>query len=100
MSASRQHPLLGGATITLSFPSGRLRWVRYLHLLPDDTPDVTDLRAQREEAKCHNAGLEEFERLKWNARYYAALQFAADRPKPGPLIPKAPRFSILPTEVQ
>ena len=100
MSASRQRPLLGGATITLSIPSGRLRWVRCLHLLPDDTPDVADLRAQREERKAKpDDGRDMFEQLCWQRRYEAALPFAADRPKPGPLIPKVPRFSSLPTEV-
>ena len=90
---------LNGATITLSFPSGRLRWVRCLHLLPDDTPDVADLRAQREETKRHDVGSEALEQFRWHGRYLAALPFAADRPKPGPLIPKVPRFSSLPTEV-
>ena len=96
-----QHPLPGGATITLSIPSGRLRWLRCLHLLPDDTPDVADLRAQREESKDAELAKsrEAYERLRWNARYEAALQFAADRPKPGPLIPKVPRLSSLPMEV-
>ena len=86
---------LNGATITLSVPSGTLRWVRCLHLLPDDTPDLADLRAQREEAKRHDAGSEVLDRLKWNARYQDALKHEA---KPATLVPKAPRFSFLPTE--
>ena len=92
---------LDGATITLSFPSGRLRWVRCLHLLPDDTPDVADLRAQREERKANpDDGRDGIERLYWQRRYQDALKYEA---KPaisaGPLIPKVPRFSSLPTEV-
>lgn len=87
---------LDGATITLSFPSGRLRWLRCLHLLPDDTPDAADLRAQREERKAKpDDGRDMFEQLRWQRRYDAALKHEA---KPATLVPKAPRFSFLPTE--
>ena len=87
---------LNGATITLAYPSGLLRWVRCLHLLPDDTPDAADLRAQREERKANpDDGRDAFEQLCWQRRYDAALKHEA---KPATLVPKAPRFSFLPTE--
>ena len=105
MSASRQRPLLGGATITLSIPSGRLRWVRCLHLLPDDTPDVVDIRAQREEAKSRPAWREPWELSRWSARYRDALNREAKtktKTLAGPLVPFAPsskRWNQLPKEI-
>jgi len=106
VSVTRPRPLPCDATIWLSIPSGRLRWVRCLHLLPGDGIDLADSRAQRDENKA--AALTQshavFERLKWDERYHAALKYAADspKPKPGPgsmMIPKVPRFGPPPTEV-
>jgi len=109
VSVTRPRPLLHDATIILS-STGRLRYVsgRALWRLAVNEPDVADLRAEREERKRREAVLESrravLERLRWNARYEAALQFAADRPKPkpGPLVPVAPsnkQWLNLPKEV-
>ena len=76
----RPRPLLEGATIVLAIPSGRLKWVRCLHLLPDDNADAYEADTARKESIANDQ--EAFVRLRWNARYLAALKYATDKPKP------------------
>jgi len=101
VSASRPRPLLDDATIILSW-TGRMRYVsgRALWRLAVNEPDVTDLRAERQERKSREQklddGLAVLERLRWNARYLDALKYEAKPATPrGPLVPKVPSFKRL-----
>ena len=70
--SQRPTPILETATIVLS-TTGKLRWVRCLHLVPDNRPDPYDAHAARWEEL-------EDEKRRWlylalNARYLWARKF-------------------------